>query len=308
MPASSNLGAAAAVATTNEMPPGSTSSATSGGRFVHVKKSRGKRRGSKESSRPRHSGSVSSQLSVTSPLNEEPELNEVTGETATGSATTATGAPPPVAKVKSADTNVRVSLKIVNEIENVKTNVVNPAASLDIVEEELAKMAVAESLNDIPNSSAAETTVMALTASEDATRIEEIDALDEDDVDEDSTDDDDIAGEEGDDEDDLEEDEVNEVDQDAVVVNLPISAMAKQQSVAAAALGPPCSELSEPGTPLSQKSSDRSSHNSASSAGSTKLLLPKEEGPTTPVQHESKIVMVASKDDDEDVDDNEDFC
>ena len=45
-------------------------------------------------------------------------------------------------KVKSAETNVKVSLQIVNEVEN--TNVTRKSnESLDIVEEELAKMAVA---------------------------------------------------------------------------------------------------------------------------------------------------------------------
>jgi len=271
----------------------SSSTAANGGRsFAHAKKSRGKRRGSKESSRPRHSGSVSSQMSTTSPLNEEPELSNEVSETST--ATTATASAVPPTKVKSADTNVRVSLKIVNEVENVKS-VVNPASSLDIVDEELAKMAVAESLDDIHNAAGIESGMkahaVATAAGVDATKIEEIDLDDEDDDDSD-----DEAGE-ADDEDDLEEDETNE-DQ-AVVVNLPISTMSKHNNIGA--------ELSEPGTPLSQ-TSDRSSHNSASSAGSTKLLLPKEEGQTTPVQHESKIVMVASKDEDDDDDDNEDFC
>jgi len=275
---------------------GSTTSSTAanGGRFAHVKKSRGKRRGSKESSRPRHSGSVSSQMSTTSPLNEEPELNEVseTSTTTTAASTAST------TKVKSADTNVRVSLKIVNEVENIKS-VVNTTSSLDIVEEELAKMAVAESLDDIPNAGIESAMrAHAAAAGGDATKIEEIDL--DDDEDDDS---DDEAGE-ADDEDDLDEDETNEDDQ-AVVVNLPMTTISKHNNTGAALSS---EGLSEPGTPLSQ-TSDRSSHNSASSAGSTKLLLPKEEGQTTPVQHESKIVMVASKDDDDDdVDDNEDFC
>ena len=302
------------------------------GRFAHVKKSRGKRRGSKESSRPRHSGSVSSQMSATSPLTEEPEMSNEASESSSSTAAVASAASAsvPPTKVKSADTNVRVSLKIVNEVETgVKTSAASPSAvnpasvCLDIVEEELAKMAVAESLNDIPivGIGSRGEAALAVAGHDDATTIEEID-LDDDDVDDDDSTDDE-AGQEGDDEDDLDEDDAN-----TVVVNLP--ALSTNMSKHAAGGGgcgggssstPLGSEqlVSEtPGTPLSQ--SDRSSHNSASSSGSTKLLLPKEEGQTTPVQHESKIVMVTSRDlslvtskddDDDDIDDiedNEDFC
>ena len=122
-----------------------------------------------------------------------------------------------------------------------------------------------------------------------------------------------------DDEEDLDEDDAN-----TVVVNLPAlsNKMSKHAAGSGGCGGAPAALGSEqlvsetPGTPLSQ--SDRSSHNSASSSGSTKLLLPKEEGQTTPVQHESKIVMVTSRDlslvtskdddDDDDIEDNEDFC
>merc|ERR1712051_274676 len=291
------------------------------GRFAHVKKSRGKRRGSKESSRPRHSGSVSSQMSATSPLTEEPEMFNEASESSSSTAavaTTAASTVPPT-KVKSADTNVRVSLKIVNEVETgVKTSATSPSAlnpasvCLDIVEEELAKMAVAESLNDIPTVGVGSRgeAALAVAGHDDATTIEEID-LDDDD-DDDSTDDE--AGQEGDDEEDLDEDDAS-----TVVVHLP--ALSNNMSKHAAGGGASTALGSEqlvsetPGTPLSQ--SDRSSHNSASSSGSTKLLLPKEEGQTTPVQHESKIVMVSSRDlslvtskddDDDDIEDNEDFC
>ena len=91
-------------------------------------------------------------MSATSPLSEETELNEAC-ESSTGvsapRSSEGSSAVTSIPKVKSADTNVRVSMKIVNEVESVKTSVVNPSC-LDIVEEELAKMAVAESLNDIP--------------------------------------------------------------------------------------------------------------------------------------------------------------
>ena len=67
-------------------------------------------------------------------INEESEVNEV-GKTTIDTASV------PLTEVKSANTNVRVSL-IFNEIENVKTRV-NP--SQDFVVEELGKMAVAMS-------------------------------------------------------------------------------------------------------------------------------------------------------------------
>jgi len=266
-------------------------------------------------------------MSATSPLTEEPEMFNEASESSSSTAavaTTAASTVPPT-KVKSADTNVRVSLKIVNEVETgVKTSAASPSAlnpasvCLDIVEEELAKMAVAESLNDIPivGVGSRGEAALAVAGHDDATTIEEID-LDDDDDDDDSTDDE--AGQEGDDEEDLDEDDAN-----TVVVNLPAlsNKMSKHAAGsggcggASAALGSEQLVSETPGTPLSQ--SDRSSHNSASSSGSTKLLLPKEEGQTTPVQHESKIVMVTSRDlslvtskdddDDDDIEDNEDFC
>ena len=80
---------------------------------------------------------MSSHLS--SPLTEEPQAEAAEAAANVNSGQAAT-------KVKSADTNVRVSLKIVNEVEGrEETN-----EKLDIVDEELANMAVAESLNDIP--------------------------------------------------------------------------------------------------------------------------------------------------------------
>ena len=55
------------------------------------------------------------------------------------------------------------------------------------------------------------------------------------------------------------------------------------------------------GTPISH-SSERSSQNSASSAGSTKQLLPK----PTPVKNEATIVKVIPRDENNDDDDDDD--
>ncbi len=261
--------AASAVVTAPVTPAGAASGDVTTGsgapsRHGH-KKNRGKRRGS-NSNKPRPSGSVSSQISssnANSPLREEAEPASVHPDPDPEPVPETSG----IVKIKSADTNVRVSLKIVNEVESII-----PRSNLDIVEEELAKMAVAESLNDIPDN--LEHVIQDID--------EDLEELDEDE----SSTEDDEAGQEGDDE--LEEE-----------LDKPLKNLQKVGS--------------EPGTPMSH-TSERSSQ---TSAGSTKQLLPKNENPvqvagkTTPLQHESKIVMVASKDD-EDLDDledeNEDFC
>ena len=121
------------------------------------KKSRKNRRGSKEGSSsksgqgPRQSSSTSSQLSqVSTSLTEEPptsvENSNLNSNLCSEESPTATAISTHLqqqtSKVKSAETNVKVSLQIVNEVEN--TNVTRKSnESLDIVEEELAKMAVA---------------------------------------------------------------------------------------------------------------------------------------------------------------------
>ena len=279
-----------------------TATGTHGNRFGHVKKSRGKRRGSKDP-KPKTSGSVSSQMSNANP--EDLSLNPTGGNDTSDNpenndsnlVTNPTGVP---AKIKSADTNVRVSLKIVNEVEST-----GKSPSLDIVEEELAKMAVAESLNDIPNQ---------IDSKNDA--VEEIDSVEDLDNEEDDDLSDDEADDEAEDDQDLDQDDLDDQDDEAVVVNLPITkSHSKQSNLSNAAPG---LNPSQPGTPMSQ-TSERSSQNSAtSSACSTKHLLPKTsqipEGKTTPLQDVSKIVMVNSTkkeaiDVDEDLDmANEEFC
>merc|ERR1712226_1657896 len=177
------------------------------------KKSRKQRRGSKEGNKssgsnagaggPRHSSSTSSQLSQMTGSNslteDQEQLQPSTASTSLrnqnileesqNSSSNNTGGPGGVipaasaaltttqlqtnSKVKSAETNVKVSLQIVNEVENVH-NVSNNSnnttrksnESLDIVDEELAKMAVAESLTDIP-------------LEIDSTRIQEIDDIED---------------------------------------------------------------------------------------------------------------------------------
>ena len=199
---------------------------------------------------------------MSSPLTEEPQA-----EATEASANTSSSSGQPATKVKSADTNVRVSLKIVNEVEGRELE----NEKLDIVDEELANMAVAESLNDIPAEAG------------EPVEVEDF---------EDNTED--TAGEEGDDEGDEEDGE-----DDAVVVTLPLA-------------------QAHPGTPISN--SERSSQTSATSSNSTKQLLPANrseqpriersesvEDKNTPVQSESKIVMVVPQDDDENAD-NEEFC
>ena len=121
---------------------------------------------------------------------------------------------------------------------------------------------IKESLTDIP-------------LEVDNTRIQEIEVEDDDDEEEDEVrspgksgphifpdSEEDEAGEDGDDEDEMEED-----NDDAVVVTLPIN-----ENMTKSGSGNMTGSL--PGTPISH-SSERSSQNSASSAGSTKQLLPK---------------------------------
>jgi hypothetical protein len=224
------------------------------------KKSRSKRRGSRDGSSssktgPRQSSSTSSQLSMTatSPLHEEPE--PVFEE--------------PVPKVKG-ETNVKVSLKIVNEVESKKLS--QKTIPIDIVDEELAKMAVVESLDDA-------------NAETDAKLHE----LEEEDLEEEDEDEEDDAGQDGDDEED--EDDAND---DAVVITLPTAANSRTKEVKQLAL--------MPGTPMSNMS-EISSQDSASSANSVKQLLPSKSvvpaiisgsagGKTTPVQNEATIVKV----------------
>ena len=112
----------------------------------------------------------------------------------------------PKAAKLAPETSVKVSLQIVNEVEQAQSATGRKPLndeSLDIVEEELAKMAVAESLTDLP--------LDISIGDADSTRITEID-IDEDDDDDD--------GDDGDD-----EDEIDDIDQEdeAVVITLPIS-------------------------------------------------------------------------------------
>ena len=135
--------------------------------------------GSNAGGGPRQSSSTSSQLSQmtgTNSLTEEQEqqpgssslrnqniLEESQNITSNNGGTiptssaslTTTQLQTTTSKVKSAETNVKVSLQIVNEVENVhnvsnNSNTRKSNESLDIVDEELAKMAVAESLTDLP--------------------------------------------------------------------------------------------------------------------------------------------------------------
>jgi len=233
------------------------------------RKKKSKRRGSKEP-KAKSSGSISSHLS--SPLTEEPQAE---AEAAACSANSASNPP----KVKSADTNVRVSLKIVNEVEGVENE------KLDIVDEELANMAVAESLNDIP-----------------AAAIDMDNAVEVEDF-EDNTED--TAGEEGDDEEDEDEDR-----DDAVVVNLPINGKNPGTPISNSERSSQTSATSSNSTkqllPKSRLEGGRVERSSAES----------EEKNTTPVQSESKIVMVVPQNDDDDDDEeatgipatNEEFC
>ena len=115
----------------------------------------------------------------------------------------------PKAAKLAPETSVKVSLQIVNEVEQAQSATGRKPLndeSLDIVEEELAKMAVAESLTDLP--------LEISIGDADSTRITEIDIDDDDD---DDVDDD---GDDGDD-----EDEIDDIDQEdeAVVITLPIS-------------------------------------------------------------------------------------
>ncbi len=274
------------------------------------KKSRGKRRGSREgggtgSSRQsggpgggaRQSSSASSHLSnlaASSPISEVPVAEVVQPSEGVGKIP------------RSAKTNVKVSLKIVNEVEKTKPNSAastvidniqqQPKSDGDLVDEELAKMAVAESLEDVPSD----------------TKIDDLDEdLEEDDLDED----DDGAGVEGTEltvsrffrllnifkkmniflgDDEIDDEDENDVD-DAVVVTIPPTSSVVRVN--------PLSSI--PGTPVSTTSA-RSSQDSASSANSTKQLLPSQgsgsnsaniverdrQSNTTPVQSESKIVNV----------------
>lgn len=192
-------------------------------------------------------------MTATSPLHEEPE--PVFEE--------------PVPKVKG-ETNVKVSLKIVNEVESKKLS--QKTIPIDIVDEELAKMAVVESLDDA-------------NAETDAKLHE----LEEEDLEEEDEDEEDDAGQDGDDEED--EDDAND---DAVVITLPTAANSRTKEVKQLAL--------MPGTPMSNMS-EISSQDSASSANSVKQLLPSKSvvpaiisgsagGKTTPVQNEATIVKV----------------
>ena len=205
-------------------------------------------------------------------MTEEPQAE---AEAAACSANSASNPP----KVKSADTNVRVSLKIVNEVEGVENE------KLDIVDEELANMAVAESLNDIP-----------------AAAIDMDNAVEVEDF-EDNTED--TAGEEGDDEEDEDEDR-----DDAVVVNLPINGKNPGTPISNSERSSQTSATSSNSTkqllPKSRLEGGRVERSSAES----------EEKNTTPVQSESKIVMVVPQNDDDDDDEeatgipatNEEFC
>ena len=206
-------------------------------------------------------------------MTEEPQAE---AEAAACSANSASNPP----KVKSADTNVRVSLKIVNEVEGVENE------KLDIVDEELANMAVAESLNDIP-----------------AAAIDMDNAVEVEDF-EDNTED--TAGEEGDDEEDEDEDR-----DDAVVVNLPINGKNPGTPISNSERSSQTSATSSNSTkqllPKSRLEGGRVERSSEES----------EEKNTTPVQSESKIVMVVPQNDDDDDEDatttgipatNEEFC
>lgn len=205
-------------------------------------------------------------------MTEEPQAE---AEAAACSANSSNNPP----KVKSADTNVRVSLKIVNEVEGVENE------KLDIVDEELANMAVAESLNDIP---------AAAIGMDNAVEVEDF---------EDNTED--TAGEEGDDEEDEDEDR-----DDAVVVNLPINGKNPGTPISNSERSSQTSATSSNSTkqllPKSRLEGGRVERSSAES----------EEKNTTPVQSESKIVMVVPQNDDDDDDEeatgipatNEEFC
>ena len=198
-----------------------------------AKKSRKQRRGSKEGSGkasaastsgsapgtsccapssatggPRQSSSTSSQLSQAS-ISEEPEpATPVNLSENTSTKDMSSSMVNPKATKSAPETSVKVSLQIVNEVEQAQSATVRKPLndeSLDIVEEELAKMAVAESLTDLP--------LEISIGDADSTRITEIDEHDiDDDVDDD--------GDDGDD-----EDEIDDVDQEdeAVVITLPIS-------------------------------------------------------------------------------------
>ena len=181
----------------------------------------------------------------------------------------------PNPKVKSADTNVRVSLKIVNEVEGVEKE------KLDIVDEELANMAVAESLNDIPE---------AAIDTDNAVEVEDF---------EDNTED--TAGEEGDDEEDEDEDR-----DDAVVVNLPMAPKNPGTPISNSERSSQTSATSSNSTKqlLPKRQEGRVERSSES----------EEKNTTTPVQSESKIVMVVPQNDDDDTATtgipaaNEEFC
>merc|ERR1712111_258404 len=163
--------------------------------------------------------------------------------------------------------------KIVNEVEGVENE------KLDIVDEELANMAVAESLNDIP---------AAAIGMDNAVEVEDF---------EDNTED--TAGEE--------EDEDEDRD-DAVVVNLPINGKNPGTPISNSERSSQTSATSSNSTkqllPKSRLEGGRVERSSAES----------EEKNTTPVQSESKIVMVVPQNDDDDEEatgmpaTNEEFC
>ena len=159
---------------------------------------------------PRQSSSTSSQLSQAS-ISEEPEPATPVNlsENSSSKDSSSSMVNNPKAAKLAPETSVKVSLQIVNEVEQAQSATGRKPLndeSLDIVEEELAKMAVAESLTDLP--------LEISIGDADSTRITEIDIDDDDD---DDVDDD---GDDGDD-----EDEIDDIDQEdeAVVITLPIS-------------------------------------------------------------------------------------
>lgn len=217
------------------------------------KKSRGKRRGTRQSMTSSTSAEPVESPSENVNLNQEQQQQQ-----------------------QQAESNVKVTLKIVNEVEK-RPN--TPPTSVDLVDEELANMAVAESFEDEPQ------------VGSDA-KLDDIDDEDEDDDDEE--DEDDIEDE---DEDEEEEEEEGLEEDAAVVVQLPLASKRILSSL--------------PGTPTSNTSA-RSSQDSSSSSASTKQLLPTKasasssatsasQAASTPVQCESTIVKVVPTADEEEM-------
>ncbi len=212
----------------------------------HEKRSRKNRSGKKRSSRSAEKRErASAAANAAAATGQTPEVDDVSAGASTSGAASAG----------------RVTLRIVNELEEdnsipstERTSVVRARTSVDVVDEELAQMAVAESLNDV--------------ATEEQKR-DETSSLKDDTKDEEE--DEAAAGEEDEQEDEEEEEEEEEESDETVVVNLTARS----------------SRISIPGTPTSVVSA-RSSQDSSSSSSSTKQLLSGQQQPQQQQQQQQQ--------------------